>query len=147
VVLLQVGLALLIALRLLAHDWTLVADRPAELTYDLWILGWLPHLPPPVLIAIQVAGLAGVALVLARRAPRSGFALSWIALLVLAGLWGASGKFHHNDVLLLTAAFPVLSRGFRAAGAGPPQRPACRPRPRGAGRPAPHWRRSPASTS
>ena len=85
-----------------------VADRPAELTYRLWTLGWLPHLPAPVLVAIQVAGLVGVALVLTRREPSLGFALSWSSLLVLAGLWGASGKFHHNDVLLLTAAFPVL---------------------------------------
>jgi len=108
VVLLQVGLAMIMALRLVAHDWALIADRPAELTYRLWTLGWLPHLPAPVLVAIQVAGLVGVALVLTRREPSLGFALSWSSLLVLAGLWGASGKFHHNDVLLLTAAFPVL---------------------------------------
>lgn len=108
VVLLQVGLALVMALRLVAHDWTLVADRPAALTYRLWTLGWLPHLPPPVLVAIQAAGLVGVVLVLTRRAPRVGFVVSWFALLVLAGLWGASGKFHHNDVLLLSAAFPAL---------------------------------------
>ncbi len=108
VVLLQVSLALIMALRLVAHDWTLIADRPAELTYRLWTLGWLPHLPAPVLVAIQGAGLVGVALVLTRRVPALGFVLSWFSLLVLAGLWGASGKFHHNDVLLLTAAFPVL---------------------------------------
>lgn len=118
VVLVQVGLALVMALRLLAHDWTLVADRPAELTYRLWTFGWLPHLPPAALVAIQVAGLLGAALVLARRMPRLGFTVSWLSLLVLAGLWGASGKFHHNDVLLLTAAFPVLfarvpGRGYR----------------------------------
>lgn len=120
VVLLQGGLALVMALRLLTHDWALIADRPAELTYRLWILGWLPHLPVPVLIAIQVAGLVGVALVLARRAPGVGFVLTWCALLVLAGLWGASGKFLHNDVMLLTAAVPVLfartpSRGGHSA--------------------------------
>ncbi|MFD2793877.1 hypothetical protein ACFS27_10010 [Promicromonospora vindobonensis] len=108
VVLLQVALALIIASRLLAHDWILISERPAELTHHLWILGWLPHLPPPALVAIQVAGLAGAALVVARRAPRAGLVLSWLSLLVLAGLWGASGKFHHNDVLLLTATFPVL---------------------------------------
>ncbi|MEU4363351.1 hypothetical protein [Promicromonospora sp. NPDC023987] len=108
VVLLRVALALIIALRLLAHDWSLVAERPAELTSHLWILGWLPGLSPSVLVAIQVVGLAGVALVVIRRAPRAGLVLSWLSLLVLAGLWGASGKFHHNDLLLLTATFPVL---------------------------------------
>lgn len=116
VVLVQVGLALVMALRLLAHDWTLIADRPAELTYRLWSFGWLPHLPPPVLVAVQVAGLLGVILVLARRAPRLGFVLAWLSLLVLAGLWGASGKFQHNDVLLLTAAFPVLFARVPAGG-------------------------------
>lgn len=127
-VLLQVGLALVMALRLLAHDWTLVADRPAELTYRLWTLGWLPHLPGPVLVAIQATGLAGVLLVVLRRAPRLGFVVAWLALLVLAGLWGASGKFHHNDVLLLTAAFPVLfarlpDRVSRRTRPGPPEPP------------------------
>ncbi|GAB3158398.1 hypothetical protein GCM10027059_03090 [Myceligenerans halotolerans] len=119
VVVLQTGLSLVIALRLLVHDWALVADRPAELTYRLWTLGWLPHLPVPVLIAIQVAGLVGVGLVLARRAPGVGFALSWCALLVLAGLWGASGKFMHNDVLLLTASVPVLFARLPALGGRP----------------------------
>lgn len=119
VVLLQVTLALVMAFRLLAHDWTVIAERPAELTYHLWILGWLPPLPPWLLVAVQVAGLGGAALVVARRAPRTGLVLSWIALLVLAGLWGASGKFHHNDVLLLTAAFPVLFARTPSRGDGP----------------------------
>lgn len=106
---LQTLLALLFGLRLATRDWTLIAHRPPELTQHLWLLGWLPGpVPAPVLTALQVAGLAGVALVLTRRAPRAGFALAWGALLVLAGLWGASGKFTHNDLLGLTVAFPLL---------------------------------------
>lgn len=106
---LQTLLVLLFGLRLATRDWTLIAHRPAELTEHLWLLGWLPGpVPAPVLTALQVAGLAGVALVLTRRAPRAGFALAWGALLVLAGLWGASGKFTHNDLLGLTVAFPLL---------------------------------------
>jgi hypothetical protein len=106
---LQTLLVLLFGLRLATRDWTLIAHRPPELTQHLWLLGWLPGpVPAPVLTALQVAGLAGVALVLTRRAPRAGFALAWGALLVLAGLWGASGKFTHNDLLGLTVAFPLL---------------------------------------
>lgn len=106
---LQTLLVLLFGLRLATRDWTLIAQRPAELTEHLWLLGWLPGpVPAPVLTALQIAGLAGVALVLTRRAPRAGFALAWGALLVLAGLWGASGKFTHNDLLGLTVAFPLL---------------------------------------
>ncbi|MDR7384319.1 hypothetical protein [Promicromonospora iranensis] len=102
-------LALLFGLRLATRDWTLIAQRPPELTEHLWVLGWLPGpVPAPMLTALQVAGLAGVALVLTRRAPRAGFALAWGALFVLAGLWGASGKFTHNDLLGLTVAFPLL---------------------------------------
>jgi hypothetical protein len=106
---LQTLLVLLFGLRLATRDWTLIAHRPPELTEHLWLLGWLPGpIPAPVLTAVQIAGLAGVALVLTRRAPRAGFALAWGALLVLAGLWGASGKFTHNDLLGLTVGFPLL---------------------------------------
>jgi hypothetical protein len=109
VVALQTLLALLFGLRLATRDWTLIAHRPPELTEHVWLLGWLPGpVPVPVLAALQIAGLAGVALVLTRRAPRAGFALAWGAFLVLAGLWGASGKFTHNDLLGLTVAFPLL---------------------------------------
>lgn len=106
---LQTLLVLLFGLRLATRDWTLIAHRPAELTEHLWLLGWLPApVPVPALTALQIAGLAGVALVLTRRASRVGFALAWGALFVLAGLWGASGKFTHNDLLGLTVAFPLL---------------------------------------
>jgi hypothetical protein len=105
-------LALLFGLRLATRDWTLIAQRPPELTEHLWLLGWLPGpVPAPMLTALQIAGLAGVALVLTRRSPHAGFALAWGALLVLAGLWGASGKFTHNDLLGLTVAFPLLFAG------------------------------------
>ena len=46
-----------------------------------------------------------------RRNASPGFFLAWLALLLLAGLWGSSGKVMHNDVLLLTVSFPVLFVG------------------------------------
>ncbi|MFD6445028.1 hypothetical protein ACFWEJ_07995 [Promicromonospora sp. NPDC060204] len=118
-------LALLFGLRLATRDWTLIAQRPPELTEHLWLLGWLPGpVPGPVLTALQIAGLAGVALVLSSRAPRTGFVLAWSALLVLAGLWGASGKFTHNDLLALTVAFPLLFAQVPAPSALDDHRPA-----------------------
>ncbi|WP_125776574.1 hypothetical protein [Antribacter gilvus] len=112
-------LALVMGLQLATTDWAPIAARPAELTYRLWVLGWLPApVPEPVLLLLEVAGLAGVALVLARRWPRAGFALAWACYLVLAGLWGASGKFMHNDLLPLTVAFPLLFAPAVPEGAG-----------------------------
>lgn len=113
---LQIFLTCVIGLRLATRDWTLISERPAELTYKLWLLGWLPAPFPPGLVdAIQVAGLAGVALVLTRTRPRLGYALAWSAYFLLAGLWGASGKFMHNDILTITVGVVLLFAHVPAA--------------------------------
>ncbi|MCM0640743.1 hypothetical protein [Cellulomonas wangsupingiae] len=102
-------LALVIGLRLATRDWTLIAHRPAELTFRGTVLGWFPApVPSWALVALQVAGIVGVTLVVARRRPRAGFALAWAAYTVLAGLWGSSGKVLHNDVLTVTVGAALL---------------------------------------
>ncbi|GIJ00207.1 hypothetical protein CLV28_1923 [Sediminihabitans luteus] len=101
--------ALVIGLRLATRDWTLVADRPAVLTSNLTVMSWLPApLPASVLVALQVAGLAAVALVVAGRAPRAGFVVAWSAYLVLTALWGSSGKVMHNDVLTVLVGLVLV---------------------------------------
>ncbi|WP_251140959.1 hypothetical protein [Cellulomonas dongxiuzhuiae] len=101
--------ALVIGLRLATRDWTLVAERPEVLTFRATLVGWFPApVPPWLLVALQVAGLVGVTLVVARRSPRAGFALAWVAYTVLAGLWGSSGKVMHNDVLTVTVGAVLL---------------------------------------
>lgn len=103
-------LALVIGLRLATRDWTLIAHRPAELTFRVTLLGWFPApVPSWALVALQVAGLVGVTLVVARRRPRAGFALAWAAYTVLTGLWGSSGKVLHNDVLTVTVGAALLA--------------------------------------
>lgn len=101
--------ALVIGLRLATREWTLVAERPEVLTFRATLVGWIPApLPSWLLVALQVAGLAGVALVLARHRPRLGFVVAWAAYAILAGLWGSSGKVMHNDVLTVTVGFVLL---------------------------------------
>ena len=62
-----------------------------------------------VITAVQVVGVTMAVLALLRR-PRSRlpFALSWVCLLVLAGLRGSRGKVLHNDLLLVWTAVPFL---------------------------------------
>lgn len=103
------AVALVLGLRLATRDWSQIADRPAVLTEHAFAVAWLPASVPPVaLTAVQVLGLCGVLLVVARYRARLGFVVAWIALTVLAGLWGSSGKVMHNDVLLLTVGFVLL---------------------------------------
>jgi len=68
--------------------------------------------PPPagLVVAVQVAGVAGAALFLWRRrlAPLVG---AWVCLLVLAGVRTRLGKILHNDVLLVLASVPLLLAG------------------------------------
>ncbi|ADG73135.1 conserved hypothetical protein [Cellulomonas flavigena DSM 20109] len=124
--------ALVVGLRLATRDWTRIAARPAELTWHGTAVGWFPAPAPAwVLVALQVAGLAGVVLVVARRRPQVGFVLAWVAYMVLTGLWGSSGKVMHNDVLtvsvgavLLLARVPgrdVPARDARVAWGWPPR--------------------------
>jgi hypothetical protein len=105
----RAGLSVVLGLRLLARRWWTVAQRPAALFDPVAVVGWLHRPPgPTALVSVEVVGLVGVALVVSRRAPRLGFASAWVALLVLAALWGSSGKVMHNDVLPLLVAFPLL---------------------------------------
>jgi len=101
--------ALVIGLRLATRDWTLVAARPAVLTDGLSVMSWLPTAPPALaLTALQVVGLGGVVLVVARRRAQAGFVVAWCAYTALAALWGSSGKVMHNDVLTVTVGFVLL---------------------------------------
>ena len=105
----RTGLAVVIALRLATGPYAALAGQPGALFRPPNLLSWLASMPPVgVVVVIQVAGtLAGLAAVAGRR-PEAGFATSWAALLVLAGLRGSLGKILHNDVLLLLAAAPVV---------------------------------------
>ena len=125
-VLVHALVAVVIGLRLLGRDWTLVAARPPVLTGGPTPFGGLPvTVPIVVLVGLQVVGLLGVGLVLARVRVRLGFAVAWAAYVVLAALWGSSGKVMHDDVLtvlvgaaLLVAHVPARARTGAAARSG-----------------------------
>ncbi len=109
-VLVHVLVAVVIGLRLLGRDWTLVAARPAVLTGGPTPFGWLPFaVPVALLVGLQIVGLLGVALVLARVRARVGFAVAWGAYVLLTALWGSSGKVLHNDVLTITVGVVLLA--------------------------------------
>ena len=97
-------LAGVIGLRLLARDWTVLADRPAELRAHDNLLGWVPDLPAWALVTLQLVGFLAAVAAIGRRRPRLAFAVAWACYLVLCGLWGSSGKVLHNDVLTVWVA-------------------------------------------
>lgn len=101
------ALAAIIGLRLATRDWTEIAERPAVLTSNLTVMSWFPAewSVVPVLVGVQIVGLVGVGMVLARWRPRFGFGTAWLAYLILTSLWGSSGKVMHNDVLTVLVAF------------------------------------------
>ncbi|MCU1497263.1 MAG: hypothetical protein JWM47_1216 [Acidimicrobiales bacterium] len=113
----RTGLALVIALRLLVGQWRSLASLPADLFQPAFAVRWVPGMPPAtVLVGIQVTGLlaAGVA-AFGGRGARQAFAVAWLSLLVLGGLWSSTGKVMHNEILLLLAALPfVAAPGSRA---------------------------------
>lgn len=117
--------AVIVGVRLVTRDWTLVADRPAALTGSPTVLAWLPvQAPVALLLAVQVVGILGVALVLAGVRTRTGFAVAWVAYLVLTALWGSSGKVMHNDVLTVTVGFVLLFAAPPARGTAHGEEPA-----------------------
>lgn len=101
--------ALVIGLRLVARDWSAIAERPAALTDGLTFVSWLPpHVPDRFLVALAVIGVGGVGLVVARRRAQLGFVVAWTAYAVLCALWGSSGKVMHNDVMTVWVGFVLL---------------------------------------
>ena len=108
-----VGLAALIGVRIAAGSYRQLADTPAALVEPVPFLWFLDTMPSAeVFVAIQVVGTlaaaAAVAAALLRRRPQLAFALAWVCYLVLAGLRGSRGKVLHNDLLLLWVSAPFL---------------------------------------
>lgn len=108
----RLWLAVLLGLRLAMSPFVAAVGQPEVLwqprgTGLLFLAG-----PPPValVLALQLAGVAGAALHLWRR--RLGpLVLAWACLLVLAGVRTSLGKVLHNDVLLVLAGAPLLLAG------------------------------------
>jgi hypothetical protein len=102
-------LAAAILWRLVERPWWRTASRPADLFQPVWAVSWLSGPPSAgVLVAAQVVGVLGALAVLVGVARRAGFAVAWLALVFVAACWGSSGKVMHNEVLLVSVAFPML---------------------------------------
>ncbi len=102
-------LALTVGLRLLLRWWSQAAAIPPALWDPVFFVSWLPAPPSrTVLWTLQAAGLVAVALVVARVRARAAFVVAWLCLATLCAVWSSTGKVMHNDVLLLSAAFPLL---------------------------------------
>ena len=105
----HVGLAALIGLRVALGSYRQLADTPRPLVDPVPILFFAERMPPVwVFVAIQVVGTLAAVAAVARWRTRLTFAVAWLAYLVLAGLRGSRGKVLHNDLLLLWAAAPFL---------------------------------------
>lgn len=102
-------LAAAIGFRLMQRPWWHLADRPTDLFDPVAVVGWLSTPPSAAgVVVLQFVGVIGVVATVTRRAPRSGYLVAWASYLFLAAVWGSSGKVMHNDVLLVTVAFPLL---------------------------------------
>ncbi len=108
--LVSTGLAAVIGFRLIGRRWWEMASLPGDLFQPAFVVAWMPAIPSgPALVALQVLGVAAAVVAgLGRRAARPAFALAWVSLLLLGGLWSSVGKVMHNEVLLLTACLPFL---------------------------------------
>lgn len=111
-------LALAILVRLIERPWWRMAQRPAELFEPVWAVSWLSS-PPPlgILVAVQAIGALAALTAVAGWYGRWTFPVAWGSLVFVAACWGSSGKVMHNEVLLVTVAFPMLWTALPARGA------------------------------
>lgn len=124
------GLAAVISLRLAFYPWGGLAGLDRPLFEPVPFLRFLDQVPSrAVLVAVQLVGVAGgvgAALAGGGRRRQVGFALAWVAYLVLAGLRASRGKIQHNDLLVVVAAVPFLFAAADARRTSPPGRPSWR---------------------
>jgi hypothetical protein len=107
----EVGLAVLLALRLALSPFRAMSGLPAGLFRPPWFLTGLETIPSTgTILVLQVIGVIAALVVLGPPGwwRRVGFAVAWVALLVLAGFRDSRGKIMHNDVLLIWACVPFL---------------------------------------
>ncbi|NLD76859.1 MAG: hypothetical protein GX643_09360 [Acidimicrobiales bacterium] len=129
--LLRCLLAVVIGVRLVLRRWWVMTERPADAFIPVPVLSWLSDQPGLAAIgAVWVVGVAAVTVAawtswsvargrLAERRDRlagPAFVVAWLSLVVLAGLWGSSGKILHNDILLIALCTPVVLAGTPRAG-------------------------------
>lgn len=108
-VLVRTLLALVIGARLGSSGWSEAARIPSALWEPVFFSSWMENPPPrSLLVALQLVGLGAVGLVIARIAPAAAFAVAWLCLTTLSAVWSSGGKIMHNDLLLVSAAFPLL---------------------------------------
>ncbi len=109
------ALALVMAARLGLRHWNEPSQIPEALFRPVFAVAWLDAPPPGwLLTSVAVIGLVAAGAAILKLRPRLGFAIAWLALLFLAGVWGSAGKIMHNDVLLLLAAVPFVLASGRA---------------------------------
>lgn len=122
--LLQGLLVLAIGCRLALRRWWSLVDRPEELFDPVPILSWMSGPPgTAAIVAVWLVGLAATAVALVslvrRRPTGAALVVAWASLVVLAGLWGSSGKILHNDLLLITVSVPAFVAGSPRGAASP----------------------------
>ena len=107
---LRAGIAALLALRCAVGPFARLAGQPEALFQPVWFLVWLDGMPArEVIVALQVAGVVGGALVVLRVRERVGFAVATASLLVLEGLLASRGKVQHNALPLLLVACALIA--------------------------------------
>lgn len=102
-------LAVAIGVQLAVRPWRQLVERPPQLFDPVAVVAWMTAPPSAqTVVAVQLVGVAAVSVTVLRVAPRAGFVVAWAAYVFLSAVWGSSGKVMHNDVLLVTVAFPLL---------------------------------------
>ncbi len=107
----EVGLAVLLALRLALSPFRDLAGLPAGLYRPPWFLTGLHTIPSSgTILVLQIVGVVAALIVLGPPGTtrRVGFAVAWVCLVLLAGFRDSRGKIMHNDVLLIWSCVPFL---------------------------------------
>lgn len=108
-VVVHIGLAALIGMRVALGSYRQLADTPRALVDPVAFLWFVDRMPPLwVFVGFQVVGTLAAVAAAFRWRTRPAFAVAWVCYLVLAGLRGSRGKVLHNDLLLLWASAPFL---------------------------------------